>query len=254
LFADHQIGIHKLSICKLFFPKFFFDRDFVHPLLHGRTVMAYIIVEEEQESRTTLPQGGGDDAGWLSDTSTSRPSSAAPPIVDATPWPTSPPSGPTTQTHAIYVKVNSFLSMGDLDITLDGLLPHAYVYMSLGTNLVKEPKGASRSRGEGSHMVHGRRREDRRRRIRRRRRAPAASHDKAGTAAPTWPALPVGAPRHCRPIFPGTAGPTGTAAPNTPALPAPSKSTSSQPSIYHLLSPLPYCNAPFTPGRIWAYI
>jgi hypothetical protein len=58
LFADHQIGIHKLSIRKLFFPKFFFDRDFVHPLLHGRTVMAYIIVEEEQESRTTLPQGG----------------------------------------------------------------------------------------------------------------------------------------------------------------------------------------------------
>jgi hypothetical protein len=52
LFADHQISIHKLSIRKLFFPKFFFDRDFVHLLLHGRTVMAYIIVEEVQESRT----------------------------------------------------------------------------------------------------------------------------------------------------------------------------------------------------------
>ncbi|KAK1664825.1 hypothetical protein QYE76_052984 [Lolium multiflorum] len=34
-----------------------------------------------------------------------RKSDAAPPIVDATPWPRSPPSGPTTQNPAIYVKV-----------------------------------------------------------------------------------------------------------------------------------------------------
>ncbi|KAK1681453.1 hypothetical protein QYE76_042301 [Lolium multiflorum] len=32
------------------------------------------------------------DAGWLLDTSASRPTSASPPIVDATPWPRSPPS------------------------------------------------------------------------------------------------------------------------------------------------------------------
>ncbi len=51
---------------------------------------------------------------------------AAPPIVDATPWPRSPPSGPTTQTPAIYVKVNSFLSMVDLNTNLNGMLPHAY--------------------------------------------------------------------------------------------------------------------------------
>jgi hypothetical protein len=136
----------------LFFPKLFFHRDFLPPQLHGRTVMDYnkdartttnipkdtratIISdlsphhgdEEEQESRTTLPQGGGDDAGWLSDTTASRPSSAAPPIVDATPWSRSPTSGPTTQTPAIYVKVNSFLSTLDLVNTLDGMLPHVGV-------------------------------------------------------------------------------------------------------------------------------
>jgi hypothetical protein len=61
---------------------------------------------------------------------------------------------------SIHDKVNSLLSTLELDITLDGLLPHTYVYMSLGTNLVKDPKGASRSQGEGSHMVHGRRRGD----------------------------------------------------------------------------------------------
>ncbi|KAK1602152.1 hypothetical protein QYE76_017195 [Lolium multiflorum] len=51
---------------------------------------------------------------------------AAPPIVDATPWPRSPPSGPTTQNPAIYVKVNSFLSMVNLNTNLNGMLPHAY--------------------------------------------------------------------------------------------------------------------------------
>src|SRR5215203_4881107 len=66
------------------------------------------------------------DAGWLLDTSASRPTSASPPIVDDTPWPRSPPSGPTTQNPAIYVKVNSFLSMVDLNTNLNGTLPHAY--------------------------------------------------------------------------------------------------------------------------------
>ena len=63
----------------------------------------------------------------LLDTSASRPTSASPPIVDATPWPRSPPSGPTSQTPAIYVKVNSFLSKLDLVNTLDGMLPHVGV-------------------------------------------------------------------------------------------------------------------------------
>jgi hypothetical protein len=61
---------------------------------------------------------------------------------------------------AISQEVNFLLSTLELYITLDGLLRHTYVHMSLGTNLVKDPKGASRSQGEGSHMVHGRRRGD----------------------------------------------------------------------------------------------
>ncbi|KAK1682130.1 hypothetical protein QYE76_042978 [Lolium multiflorum] len=67
------------------------------------------------------------DAGWPLDTYASRPTSEAPTIIDATPWPRSPPSGPTTQTPAIYVKVNSFLSTLDLVNTLDGMLPHVGV-------------------------------------------------------------------------------------------------------------------------------
>jgi hypothetical protein len=59
LFADHEIGIHELSICNSFFPKFFFDRDFIPLPQHGRVVMDYTVGEKEQESRTTLPQGGG---------------------------------------------------------------------------------------------------------------------------------------------------------------------------------------------------
>lgn len=64
------------------------------------------------KSRGRLFPKGGDDV--------------APPIVDTTPWPRSPPSGTTTQTPAIYVKVNSFLSMVDLNTNLNGMLPHAY--------------------------------------------------------------------------------------------------------------------------------
>jgi hypothetical protein len=40
------------------------------------------------------------------------------------------------------------------------------------------------------------------------------THPRTGTTAPCRPALPLGAPRHCRP------GPTGTAGQSTPALPA----------------------------------
>ena len=70
----------ELSLRKWFFSKFFFDRDY--PTLQGTTVMDYLFDEEEQESRTTLPQGGGDDV--------------APPKVDTTSRPTSPPRGPMT--------------------------------------------------------------------------------------------------------------------------------------------------------------
>jgi hypothetical protein len=87
----------------------------------------YLIGEEEQESRTTLPQGGGGD-------------DVAPPIVDATPWPRSPPSGPTTQTPAIYVKVNSFLSMIDLNTNLNGMLPHAYHHSVYRCRLRQGPR------------------------------------------------------------------------------------------------------------------
>ena len=62
--------------------------------------------EEEQESRTTLSQGGGDD------------------VVRPT---ASTPSGPMTRARvkAIHAKVNSLLSMCDLDTSLDGLLLHS---------------------------------------------------------------------------------------------------------------------------------
>jgi hypothetical protein len=67
LFADHQIGIHKLSICKLLFPKCFFDRFFDKQTPKYWVSKTFTISdlssqhgdEEEQESRTTLPQGGG---------------------------------------------------------------------------------------------------------------------------------------------------------------------------------------------------
>jgi hypothetical protein len=104
---------------------------------------------------------------------------------------------------SIHDKVNSLLSTLELDITLDGLLPHIYVYVSLGTNLAKDPKEASRSRGEGSHMIHGRRREDRR-----------EEGEALQPPATTRPALPPPPGRHCRWAHPGTA------APLTPALPA----------------------------------
>jgi hypothetical protein len=195
---------------------------------------------------------------------------------ETTSWPTFPPREPMTRDRvkSIHDKVNSLLSTLELDITLDGLLPHIYVYVSLGTNLAKDPKEASRSRGEGSHMVHGRRREDRR-----------EEGEALQPPATTRPALPPPPGRHCRWAHPGTAAPLTPALPaqpaedateTRPALPPhlprhcrphrhcrpehagtagpPSKSTSSQPSIYHPWSPILYCNAPFTPGRIWAYI
>ena len=51
----------------------------------------------------------------------------AQPTVTTPPTPLSPPSGPMTRARAkaIHDKVNSFLSMCDLDPTVDGTLPHA---------------------------------------------------------------------------------------------------------------------------------
>src|SRR5215212_6417443 len=66
------------------------------------------------------------DAGWPLETYASRPTSEDPTIIDATPWPRSSPSGPTTQNPSIYVKVNSFLSMVNLNTNLNGMQPHAY--------------------------------------------------------------------------------------------------------------------------------
>ena len=50
-----------------------------------------------------------------------------PPTTQPTPTPPSPPSGPMTRARAkaIHDKVSSFLSMCDIDPTLDGTLPHA---------------------------------------------------------------------------------------------------------------------------------
>ena len=57
--------------------------------------------------------GGGDDA--------------AQPMVGSIPTPPSPPSGPMTRARAkaLHDKVNSLLSMLDLDSTLDGMLLHS---------------------------------------------------------------------------------------------------------------------------------
>ncbi|KAK1602202.1 hypothetical protein QYE76_018186 [Lolium multiflorum] len=75
--------------------------------------------EENIESRTTLSQGGGDDA--------------APPKVDTTSRPTSPPRGPMTRARAqaLRQEVNSLLSTYDFDTPLDGLLLHANTLCSI---------------------------------------------------------------------------------------------------------------------------
>jgi hypothetical protein len=71
-------------------------------------------VSKKTSSRSlTRTNRGGDDI--------------APPKVDTTPSPTSPPSGPMTQDRvkALHDKVNTILSTLDLDTTLDGVLPHS---------------------------------------------------------------------------------------------------------------------------------
>jgi hypothetical protein len=146
----------ELSLRKWFFSKFFFDRDY--PTLHGTSVMDYLFDEEEQESRTTLPQGGGDDVAPVTDVATPRPSSATPPIVDATPWPKSPPSGPSTLTHATRDKVNSFLSILDLVDTLNGMLPHVDMLYVIRYKSHRGPERrnthGARKRGKGRGAIH----------------------------------------------------------------------------------------------------
>jgi hypothetical protein len=146
----------ELSLRKWFFSKFFFDRDY--PTLHGTTVMDYLFDEEEQESRTTLPQGGGDDVAPVTDVATPRPSSATPPIVDATPWPKSPPSGPSTLNHATRDKVNSFLSILDLVDTLNGMLPHVDMLYVIRYKSHRGPERrnthGARKRGKGRGAIH----------------------------------------------------------------------------------------------------
>ncbi|KAK1681440.1 hypothetical protein QYE76_042288 [Lolium multiflorum] len=113
-----------------------------------------------------------------------------------------------------------------------------------GTNLVKDPKGASRN-----PMVQGRRREDQREDEGEGLQPPATAQ--AGTAAPNrpalppWPALPpkqrrhCRPNRHCRPEHAGTAGPTKVNCISTVDLSSMDQDT--------------FCNAPFTPVRIWTY-
>jgi hypothetical protein len=79
------------------------------------------------ESKLTLFQEGGDDTGWPSDTSASRP-----PI---------PPQGPMTRARAkaIHDKVNLLLNTLDLELTLDGSLPHGNIICAVQY----EPHGAT---------------------------------------------------------------------------------------------------------------
>ncbi|KAK1602189.1 hypothetical protein QYE76_018173 [Lolium multiflorum] len=108
-----------------------------------------------------------------------------------------------------------------------------------GTNLVKDPKGASRNQGEGDQ--HGSRKKKGRPK-RGRRRAPAAATGRAAPnrpALPPWPALPPKQARHCRPNrhcrpeHAGTAGPTKVNCISTVDLSSMDQDT--------------FCNAPFTP-------
>ncbi|KAK1693635.1 hypothetical protein QYE76_010332 [Lolium multiflorum] len=106
-----------------------------------------------------------------------------------------------------------------------------------GTNLVKDPKGASRDQGEGDQHGSGKKKE---RPKRGRRSAPAAGHSTG---------------RHCRPNRPGH----GTAA--QAELPANAAEHATLPYQSQRISTVDlssmdqdtFCNAPFTPVRIWTY-
>ncbi|KAK1641608.1 hypothetical protein QYE76_059413 [Lolium multiflorum] len=137
--------------------------------------------EENIESRTTLSQGGGDDVAPLTD--------------DATPRPTSPPSGPMTRARvkALHDKVNSLLTTLDLDTPLDGLLPQADMlcvirYEPREKDSTADPK-MDKEEGEEESQLKD-----------------APAHP--GTAGLKTPALPACSPRHCRPPDTGTAGPS----------------------------------------------
>jgi hypothetical protein len=120
----------------------------------------------------------------------------APPKDDTTPRPTSPPSGPMTRARvkALHEKVNSILSMLDLDTTLDGMLPQVDVlcvirYKPREEYVMIDP--ASDMEGGLRQLEH-------------------AAQDRhcrwahPGTANQGPPALPARAHRHCRPEHPGT--------------------------------------------------
>ena len=165
-------------------------------------------------------------------------SDIAPLTDDATPRPTSPPSGPMTRARvkALHDKVNSILTTLDLDTPLDGLLLHASALCVIryqahqgtegeeGTPLTpqetEEGEEGSPSNGEGRPGPALP--------------PPSGRHcrpEHPGTAGRISPALPAEAPRHCRPWSTGSAGHAGTAAPEAPALPASSTPPTSGPSI-----------------------
>ena len=107
----------------------------------------------------------------------------APPNDDATPWPRNPPSGPTTRTYALYVKVNSILSTLDLDTTLDGVLPHSYMSCVTRYELRQgsgEEEALTWCKGKGRAREKKGRRKKRKREGKRRR--------EAGASRQPWPA------------------------------------------------------------------
>ncbi|KAK1616602.1 hypothetical protein QYE76_022119 [Lolium multiflorum] len=98
---------------------------------------------------------------------------------------------------ALHDKVNSILSTLDLDTTFDGMLPHADVlcvirykpreeYVKVGPAPDKEVEGGPLQPENAAQGRHCR-------------------HLQTGTAGRSTPALPAGAPWHCRPKHPGTA-------------------------------------------------
>jgi hypothetical protein len=81
------------------------------------------------------------------------------PVTDvATPWPKSPPSGPSTLTHATRDKVNSFLSILDLVNTLDGMLPHVGMLYVIRYESHRGPERrnthGARKQGKGRGAIH----------------------------------------------------------------------------------------------------
>jgi hypothetical protein len=130
----------------------------------------------------------------------------------------------------MHDKVNSLLYTLDLDTTLDGLLPHAYIFMSLGINLVKGRRGVTsmvQRAKEGKRSLHQGARKKKEERRRRRKEERKEEEEETGGRGPAGPEAVQTGPQA------GQAGPrtsqTGSQTGSTPAttgvVPTPNRKT-----------------------------